>query len=356
MTCSSSDDTFPIENKTEIHVTRLKLALVGCGDIAQQHLRGIQKIATRIDVVAAVDTNAESAAAMAKETGATAYTDLDTALADGDFDAVDIMLPHDLHEAAALASFSAGKHVLLEKPMSNTLESCERILAAAAKVNTVFMIAEQAQYWTDIIKAKELMDLGVIGNVLNASGNFYDRTKVDPDAPPPWRFDLAQAGGGLAIDGGAHWIRPLRMMLGEIDEVIAVTGHHIPRMQGESWAQALFRFRNGTTATFTALNFLAAAAPTEMFRVTGSDGELQITGGRDGELKLFNAEYPRGHTLMDANKGKLDSYGQELKDFTEVVLDGATPAAAPEYSLGEFRTAQSMYRSVASKQWEKVWD
>ena len=169
MTCASSDDTFPIGNITGIQLTRLKLALVGCGGIAQQHLRGIQNIATRIDVVAAIDTNAESAAAIAKETGATAYTDLDTALADGDFDAVDIMLPHDLHEAAALASFSAGKHVLLEKPMSNTLESCERILAAAAKVDTVFMIAEQAQYWTDIIKAKELMDLGVIGNVLNAS-------------------------------------------------------------------------------------------------------------------------------------------------------------------------------------------
>ena len=46
---------------------RLKLALVGCGGIAQQHLRGIQNIATRIDVVAAVDSNAESAAAMAKE-------------------------------------------------------------------------------------------------------------------------------------------------------------------------------------------------------------------------------------------------------------------------------------------------
>lgn len=334
---------------------RLKMAFVGCGGIAQAHLRGIQRVAIRINVTAAVDTNAEAAAAMAAATGGHSFTDLDTALAEGDFDAVDIMLPHDLHEEAVLKCFAAGKHVLLEKPMAHELSSCERILAAAADVDTVFMIAEQSQYWTDIIRARELMDQGAIGTVLNASGNFYDRVQVDPDSPPPWRFDLQRSGGGVSIDGGAHWIRPLRMLMGEIDEVIAVMGHHVPRMEGESWSQSLFHFENGTTAVLTCLNVLTAAAPVEMFRVTGSGGELQITGGREGELLLFNAEHPRGHRVMDAVQGKVDSYGAELKDFAEVVLDGAMMAAAPEYSLGEFRTAKAMYRSIESKRWEKVW-
>lgn len=335
---------------------RLKLAFVGCGLIAQAHWRGIQNVADRIDVTAVVDTNADSAAAMAAATGAVVFTDLDTALAEGDFDAVDLMLPHDIHESATLACFSAGKHVLLEKPMSNELASCNRILAAAAEVDTVFMIAEQAQYWTDVIKARELMDAGAIGRVLNASGTFYDRVKLDPNEPPPWRFDLTRAGGGLSIDGGAHWIRPLRMMMGEIDEVVAVMGHHVPRMEGEGWSQSLFRFSNGSTATFTAMNVMTAAAPVDMFRVTGTEGELQITGGRTGKLKLFNAEHPSGHTVMDATQGKMDSYGAELKDFSEVVLDGTTMAAPPEFSLGEFRTAKAMYRSVDSGHWEKVWE
>jgi UDP-N-acetyl-2-amino-2-deoxyglucuronate dehydrogenase len=335
--------------------SRLKLALVGCGGIAQAHWRGIQNVATRVDVTAVVDTHGPAVTAMAEQTGATGFADLKSALAQGDFDAVDIMLPHDLHEEAALACFDAGKHVLLEKPMAHDLASCERILKAASDVSTVFMIAEQAQYWTDVIRARQLIDEGAIGSVINASGSFHDRVTLNPDAPAPWRFSLARSGGGLSIDGGAHWIRPLRMMMGEIDEVIAVMGHHLPRMEGESWSQALFRFENGTTATFTALNVMTAAAPVEMFRVTGTDGELQITGGRNGELLLFNGEHPRGQVVMSATEGKMNSYGAEIKDFSEVVLDGATMAAPPEFSLGEFRTAKAMYRSVESGRWEKVW-
>ena len=335
--------------------SRLKLALVGCGGIAQAHWRGIEQIATRIDVTAVVDKNPASAQAMAAQTGAAAFTDIEDALKKGDFDAVDIMLPHDLHEFAALACFDAGKHVLLEKPIAHSLESAERILEAGDRVDTVFMVAEQAQYWTDVIRARELMDAGAIGAVISASGNFYDPVVIDPDAPPPWRYSLAIAGGGLTIDGGAHWIRPLRMMMGEVDAVIGVTGHHVPRMEGESWSRMLMKFASGTVGVLTSQHVMHTAGPIELFRVTGTEGELQITGGRNGQLILFNKQHPRGEVIMNAAEGKINSYGAEIKDFCEVVLDDKTMAATPAFSLGEFRTAQALYRSIESGRWEKVW-
>jgi len=335
--------------------SRLKMALIGCGGIAQLHWEGIQRIATRVDVTAVVDKNPDAVNAMAEQTSAHPFTDIEEALKMGDFDAVDIMLPHDLHEFAALACFDAGKHVLLEKPMAHSLESAESILEASKQVDTVFMIAEQAQYWTDVVKARELMDAGAIGDVISASGNFYDRVVIDPDSPVPWRYSLAISGGGLTIDGGAHWIRPLRMMMGEVDEVIGVMGHHVPRMEGESWSRMLMKFKTGTVGVLTCQNILHAAGPTDTFRVTGTEGELQITGGRDGQLLLFNKEHPRGEAIMNAVQGKMDSYGEEIKEFSEVVLDGRTMAATPEFSVGEFRTALALYRSVESGRWEKVW-
>ena len=307
-------------------------------------------------MTAVVDANAANAESMAERTGAPAFASLEEALAKGDFDAVDLMLPHDLHEEAATASFEAGKHVCLEKPMAHDLESAERILATAARhPDQVFMVAEQAQYWPDIARARELIEAGSIGDVVTARACFYDPQTIDPDAPRPWRFELARSGGGIAIDGGAHWIRPLRMMLGEIDQVVAATGRHIPGMEGESWVRALFRFRTGVAASFDALLSPAPVAPTEDFRITGTEGELVIEHGREGRLLLYNAAHAGGETIMRTFPGKVDSYGAELHDFSRAVLNGEPLAAPPEYALGEMRTALAMYRSKKTRRWEEVW-
>tara|TARA_B100000953_G_scaffold379_1_gene373 strand:+ start:1072 stop:2094 length:1023 start_codon:yes stop_codon:yes gene_type:complete len=335
----------------------LTMALVGCGNIARAHWRGIRNHAPRIKVTAVVDSNPDNAASMSERTGAAAYSSLSEALVRGSFDAVDLMLPHDLHEEAAIKAFRAGKHVLLEKPMAPDLAGCERIMKAAKEADTVFMIAEQAQYWPDIKRARELIEDGQIGQVVTARACFYDPLPLNStkDDGVPWRFRLVHAGGGICIDGGAHWIRPLRMLLGEVSEVIATMGSHIPKMEGESWVQALIRFDSGVTGSFEALLSAGVMGPTEDFRITGTTGEVVIEHGRDGRLMLFNDAHPNGAPVMDAFQGKVDSYGFELNDFSLAVIESKTLEARPEYSLGELRTALAMYRSVKSRNWEKVW-
>lgn len=96
------------------------------------------------------------------------------------------MLPHDLHEEAAMKCFEAGKHVVLEKPIAPDLATARRILEAGARAEGVFMVAEQAQYWTDVLKAKELIDAGAIGDVLTARACFYDPLPaIDPRCRRP---------------------------------------------------------------------------------------------------------------------------------------------------------------------------
>jgi hypothetical protein len=146
--------------------SHIKMAFVGCGGIAQAHWSGIQTHAPQIKVTAAVDTNPDRAAAMAAQTGAQSFASLEDALKHGDFDAVDIMLPHNAHEHAATLAFAAGKHVVLEKPMATTLDACDRILEAAGKAGTVFMIAEQSQYWPAAVKTQQMIRNGVIGELI----------------------------------------------------------------------------------------------------------------------------------------------------------------------------------------------
>ncbi|MFT5089619.1 MAG: UDP-N-acetyl-2-amino-2-deoxyglucuronate dehydrogenase [Planctomycetota bacterium] len=335
---------------------RVKTALIGCGGIAQAHWRGIQGHAPSIKVTAVVDTDAERAEKMADQTGAQAFTSLETALSDGDFTAVDIMLPHDQHEAVAVAAFAAAKHVVLEKPMAPTLDACARIQEAATAAATVFMVAEQSQYWPDALKVQELIRAGAIGEIITARA-FFGGAVGGGWGSKPWRYELAKAGGGIVIDGGAHWIRPLRMWLGEIDEVVAVTGRPLEEMEGESLTRALMRFESGTVAVFDALRAGSFMGPGDEFRITGTMGELIVEKGHSGRLLRYDKAHPEGEVLADTkDEGRSASFGYELQDFALAVLEGKELEAGPDYSLGELRTALAIYRSAESKQWEKVWE
>ncbi|MEM9566001.1 MAG: Gfo/Idh/MocA family oxidoreductase [Actinomycetota bacterium] len=343
---------------------RLRMALVGCGGIAAAHLDAAARVGARVEVTAVVDPDPTRRAAFVERTAAPGFADLGEALARGGdrFDAVDVMVPHDLHETVTVEALRAGKHVLLEKPMAIDLDACGRILAEARRrPELVFLVAEQSQFWPDVVEAARLIREGAIGRPLFGRACYWDpgvlvRDLAD-DEPVPWRYRVARAGGGLAVDGGAHWIRPLRMMLGEVESVVAVTGRHVERMEGESWLQALLRFRSGVSATFEAFASTEAMAPAELFRVTGTEGELVIPGPDfvDAELRLHNRDHPGGASVLAIPRGREDSYGVELADFADAVLDGATPAATAEESLGELRTAIAIHRSMGSKRWEPVW-
>jgi len=82
------------------------------------------------------------------------FTSLHDALQWGKFDAVVLMVPHHLHETYAVQCLAAGKHVLLEKPLAHTLDSCSRLLEAAKCSNRVFMVGENSQHWPEV----ELLD------------------------------------------------------------------------------------------------------------------------------------------------------------------------------------------------------
>jgi predicted dehydrogenase len=241
---------------------KLRLAFLGCGRICQVHWNGIQESASDlIHVSVAIDLHLPRAEEMAAKLQAatgepcTAFASLADALAsDVEFDAVDIMLLHNQHEAAALEAFDAGLHVVLEKPMSITPESCGKILKAAEAAGNTFWIAEQEQYAPAILTAQRLIAEGAIGDtitlhtmgaggggarepgvikkdslgrsvigqgaVVEAAGlpayyepmegeNKFRTEKLDK----AWRADTSIAGGGVIIDGGSHTIRPMRMLM-----------------------------------------------------------------------------------------------------------------------------------------------
>ena len=331
---------------------KLKTAMVGCGAISHWHLDAIDRAGVPIAITAAVDPDAANAKRIADRTGATPYASLAAALAQCDFDAAIIAVPHHLHESVATEALDAGLHVLLEKPLAPTVDACERILAAAATAGTVFMVAENAQYWPEVLTVRDLIRDGAIGDVITArAATFFPALGDFYGGDHPWRFARAAAGGGVVIDTGSHWLRPLRVWLGEVNEVVAALGYPHPDMEGESLCRALLRFESGTLAAFDAMLTTGAIANQPLFTVTGTLGECTIEGS--GWVKLHDGSEWKG-TKVGERGGYLLSYEAELTDFARAVQHGTAPAADAAYAVGELRLALAMYRSAETMQWEPV--
>ena len=253
-------------------------------------------------------------------------------------------------------------------------------------------MAENSQYWPEVMRAQQLIRDGAIGVAL--SGRGYHAGVHEPDAPwakrgvngeeaPAWRFDKAIMGGGVVVDGGAHWIRPLRMLLGEIEEVTGVTARPVSDYEGESLGRALFRHESGVVSVYeaTVLPGGAALGPSGSgWQIVGTEGEIRVDAGSvgPGSVMLYNAQHPDGldvHPEPAANQiydiyrevwepcsGYASTFGYELADFAAAITEGRPPAvpvdgprSQPEHSLTEMRTAQALYRSAETGRWERVW-
>ena len=190
---------------------RVRLAIVGCGNISQLNAPGYLQH-PRCDVVALCDTDPERAKRRAREWGITPrlYSDFAQVLDDAAVDAVELLTPTWMHADQIVAALGAGKHVSAQKPLAISIAEAERIAAAVARARTTFRVTENFLYYPPILKAKELLDAGVIGepslvriHTTRAQKITGQAIELDPDALV-WRRDPGRNPGGALYDDGVH--------------------------------------------------------------------------------------------------------------------------------------------------------
>ncbi len=190
----------------------VKVALIGCGAVSERlHVPAI--LARRdVQVTAAVDKNQERAALVAAMTGARPFSSIADALPH--FDAAIVGLPHNLHAPATVELLTAGKHVLVEKPMANTAAECDAMIAAGRKSGATLGVGQARRFCPAVAAAKELLDAGVLGSLRRfeiLEGNIYD-WPIASD----FFFRKETAGGGVLLDTGAHTFDMLLWFFGEV--------------------------------------------------------------------------------------------------------------------------------------------
>jgi len=326
---------------------RVRLALIGCGGMAQTHARRFEKVRDRMQLVAAVDVEEERAQAVAEHfEGARVVTDYHDALPD--VDAVLVVLPHHLHHRVAKTCLEEGKHVLLEKPMANTEEECLDLIETSERVNRTLMIAYCMRYHPLVTGIKELIDAKTYGDVFQVSIWTEQLTKYPPDH---WASSAATLGGGQLFSHGCHYIDILLWYLGR-----PIKGTHIGTKKGTPWmdwegtSNVTIEFEGGRLGYHFGTWGARGTRLGYSFHVHCTDGmiEAQISPGnvierQRGMSRLLFIRGGKEEVIMECERTKHTE--NEMAHFLDCVQTGQKPLTDGPGSLQGLRVIWRLYEA-----------
>jgi len=215
---SVSTDSLAMEARQDYKGQKLRVAIIGCGGIAQTHL-GAFKDFPDVEIVAGVDIVPDRLAVMKEKWGvADTYKDWKEMLRKVKPDAVSICTPNGLHAQPAIDAANAGAHVITEKPMAMNPKECQRMIDAAKKNKVKLAVGFQYRYHPNTEFLARARDAGEFGNVMFMKCRALRRRGI-----PNWgvfgRKELQ--GGGPMIDIGVHVIEMAHYFMGSPKPVAA---------------------------------------------------------------------------------------------------------------------------------------
>ena len=252
----------------------LKVGLVGAGGISKFHMSPYLEHPDRVQLTAVCDIVPPLAQEYARKAGVEAvYLDYDDMLREADIDAVDICTGHNLHAPQAIAAAAAGKHVIVEKAMSNTLQDCRAMIEATDRAGVTLMVAQHLRYSPEAYAVKRLIDDGKLGEIQAARTHVFRRGPQDS-----WYID-AKAGGGVMQVQSVHYIDLLRYYVGNVKRVTGVSRTVQPQMTNgaEDLVAAILEFENGAIGDMFSSWTTYLAPESSFYMVLGSKGTIYST-------------------------------------------------------------------------------
>ena len=271
---------------------KLRISVTGAGAVGMRHLE-ILAAASDLEIVAIVDP-APPAAAFARTRKIPYYTNEHARMLDVEKpDAALIATPNSLHLENALACVERRIPFLLEKPITETIETALQLVAAADKAGVPFIVGHHRRYNPAISVARKFIGDGAIGEVTAVNGTWF-RRKPDDYFEMEWR---RKPGGGPILINAIHDIDTLRVLCGEIDVVQAMSSNMARGFEVEDTVAAMFRFSNGALGTFLLSD--AVQAPWGWELCAGENAswypqqpvDCYIIGGTKGSLTIPSLEH-----------------------------------------------------------------
>jgi predicted dehydrogenase len=365
----------------------LGVAMIGYAFMGKAHSNAWRNVASYFDVPAfeqkvLVGRDAGQVAAAAEKYGwAETATDWRSVLERDDIHIVDICAPGWMHAEIAVAALEAGKHVLVEKPLANTLAEAEAMAdtARSARERGVqSMIGFNYRRVPALALAKELIAEGRLGTVRHVRAAYLQDWLVDPDSPMTWRLNKETAGSGALGDIASHTIDQVMFLLGgtvtEVSGRLHTFVNSRPGADGpeevtvDDAAWATLTLDSGTIASVEVSRMATGQKNSLKLEIYGDKGSLLFDLETINELGFLDATlpvreqgfrrilvnepehpymaawWPQGHVI-----GWEHTFTHEIRDFLAAIDGGTPPSPSFDEGLAVQRVLAAIEESANAK-------
>ena len=326
----------------------VRIALIGAGAFVRKaHAPSLLELGDAVQIAAVHSRTQASAETVAESIpyDVDIYTDIGMLLADDSVEAVDIVLPIPMLPEVVFQALAAGKHVFSEKPIAQTVAEGQALIAACRPFgDRVWMVGENWRYEEAFQAAARALQAGRIGQPLFCDLSLQLPIKADYMGST-WR-NSGELPGGYLLDGGVHHAAGLRVLLGEIESVCALTTAHREDLPPADTMSAALRFSSGVVGSYLITYAAGSALGTDAVHIGGSEGSLRVSRGelvieRDGESErqAFNV---------------VISVREELAAFVAAVRDGTPHRNSPQEALQDLAVVEAMLESAQTGTLQRV--
>ncbi len=332
----------------------LRIAIVGCGRIAQRHAEHINNKAV---LVAVCDIDEEKAKTLGATYGAAIYFSIDEMLAaESNIDVVAICSPNGLHATHSILALQAGCHVLCEKPMAIDVHDCGQMIQAAEKANKRLFAIKQNRFNPPVAAVKNAIDEGRLGRIYSVQLNcFWNRNEDYYNNS--WK-GTKELDGGTLFTQFSHFIDLLYWMVGDVKEVHSMVDnfHHKGIIEFEDTGVIIARFANGAIGT---INYTVNSFEKNMegsLTIFAEKGTVKIGGQYLNELEYQHIQNFKIENLPEGNKpnnygnyvGSMSNHNLVYDNLIEVLENNGKISTNAFEGLKTVEIIEKIYASTIS--------
>jgi len=319
----------------------MRIGFIGAGIISHTHAEAIKKI-EGLTLVAAAEVLPERLKDFAEKHHVNTYIDYKEMVKSEVLDAVAISLPHYLHKESAVFCAEHGLHILLEKPMANTVEECAEILKATRQSGVVLMICHVQRYFSTNVAAKKIIDSGRLGKLVSITDvrniNYFVQSR------PSWFLKKETAGGGIVMNYGVHSLDKIMFLTdSKVMHINGIIGKQMPNYDVEGHAQILLQLECGVTAVISYCGYNVPPINETILYFT--EGTIKLHTG--SELWVNQGD---GYERIPIHSvGDQDAFAHQWQDFFQVVENGANNKNNGDYGMEIISSIEQIYNYCGFK-------